>query len=244
MVTFLYHIRQKYLMFIASILFVVIGVLPVCGTIVAYNTATVYERTHMTDQVVNIAYAITAREHQLVVQGKKTTAEAKKDALSIIATMEYSDGGYVWVNDYNFNMLQHPSPAIHGRKAANVVDADGMKVFREFMVVSKQSGSGHVEYKWNRPHYPLEIKFDKMSSVRRFEPWEWIIGSGVYVDDVRATVLRHTFVYSMVLNGTLILLGVLTYAWGRYVYANTVQEIEQISACRDQCTEWKRCVDL
>ena len=217
-------IQSKILLGLTTLLCLVLIALPVTSTVIAYQDSIKDERVNLTKQVVGIAYSIILNEHRLELAGTKSRKQAQHDALDAISRIKYNDGGYVWVNDFSFTMLQHPTTNLIGKNAANVVDASGKHVFHEFMKVSEATGEGYIEYKWNRPHYPPHITFDKMSSIKRFNQWQWVIGAGVYVYDTRHTVLRHTISYFMLLNGTLVLVIGLVYVWGRHVRITTQVE--------------------
>lgn len=148
------------------------------------------------------------------------------------------------MNTYSFVMLQHPTTSLINKNVADVTDASGMKTFREFMKASEAIGEGYIEYKWNRPHYPPEATFDKMSSLKRFSQWQWVIGAGVYVDDTRTLVLRHTFAYFMLFNCALALTITLMYVWGRHVFNNTLWEFEQMPPCQRRCNKIRDIVDI
>lgn len=81
----------------------------------------------------------------------------------------------------------HPiKPALNGKDLSNVKDPTGKKLFMEFVDVTRKSGEGFVSYMWPKPG--SEVDVEKISFVKLFKPWGWIVGSGVYVDDVDAIV--------------------------------------------------------
>src|SRR5690606_37672863 len=65
-------------------------------------------------------------------------------------------------------------------------DADGVRMFMEMIEVVREDGEGFVGYQWNKPGQTGASP--KISYVKGFAPWGWVIGSGVYLDQVAAVV--------------------------------------------------------
>ncbi|XOB61634.1 cache domain-containing protein [Campylobacterota bacterium DY0563] len=118
------------------------------------------------------------------------SASLKKEALKSIANMRYGKSGYFWINDSHPNMIMHPiKPALDGKDLSKVKDPAGKFLFNEMVEVSKtDKKSGLVEYMWEKPGKDEPQK--KYSYVTKFEPWDWIIGTGAYVDDIEENILK------------------------------------------------------
>ncbi|MCU7921039.1 MAG: methyl-accepting chemotaxis protein [Candidatus Thiodiazotropha sp. (ex Epidulcina cf. delphinae)] len=138
--------------------------------------------------------------HELAKAGKMTEAEAQKQSLSIIEQIRY-DGviGYIWVNDTSRpfpKMLMHPTlPALNGQvlddPKYNTAMGTNRNLFQAFLEVCERQGEGFVDYLWPKPS-PQGLMPDvpKLSYVRHFRPWDWIIGTGIYIDDARRDILN------------------------------------------------------
>ncbi len=134
-----------------------------------------------------------------VESGLNETAEIMKNQIRI---MRYSGGtGYIWINDMAKpfpHMIMHPtSPALEGQ----VMDspkyncAQGIKrsMFLAFCEVGSQEGGGFVDYLWPKPSKDgLTTEQPKLSYVRKFKPLNWIIGTGVYIDDIDTMVAQKS----------------------------------------------------
>ena len=82
-------------------------------------------------------------------------------------------------------MIMHPAnPKLDGQNLSAIRDPDGFAVFNEFVSLAKTKGAGIISYRWPKPGSDAPV--EKTSYIQLFEPWGWIIGSGVYVDDVQA----------------------------------------------------------
>ncbi|BBD08394.1 methyl-accepting chemotaxis protein [Desulfovibrio ferrophilus] len=115
------------------------------------------------------------------------TGELKQEALEQIGKMRLADGNYLWVNDVHPRMIMHPiKPALNGQDLSDFKDPKGKRLFVEMAQQAKEKGEGFVEYVWGKPG--KDGDFPKLSYVKLFKPWGWVIGMGVYMDEVETTV--------------------------------------------------------
>ena len=115
---------------------------------------------------------------------------AQQDIAAEIQTLRYDTSNYFWINDTSPNMVMHPIvPDLNGKdisrftKNGKVIMAEGTNVpmFVEMVNLCEKSGEGYVSYEWPSPDDTGKW-VRKLSYVRYFKPWNWIIGTGVYVD--------------------------------------------------------------
>ena len=113
----------------------------------------------------------------------------KKEALLAISNMKYGESGYFWINSSEPKMIMHPiKPQLNGKDLSNNSDANGKKHFMEMVKVANASKEGGlVNYFWDRPDKKGDPR-QKFSYVKKFEEWDWIIGTGAYVDDIEADI--------------------------------------------------------
>ncbi len=148
--------------------------------------------------VVDVAFATFAEMDQLARTGQLTLAEAQARAARKLETTRYGDNEYFWINDVDVRMIMHPiRPELDGLDQSATRDPRGKYLFREFVKVARSAGAGFVEYLWPKPGETVSVP--KISYVRLYEPWGWILGSGVYVDDVQRDMARIRWV---LLSGT------------------------------------------
>lgn len=115
------------------------------------------------------------------------TAEMKGEALRQVAKMRLSDGNYFWINDMTPKMVMHPiKPALDGKNVGAMTDAKGKQLFRAMVEVAETDGQGYVDYFWGKPG--KDGDFPKLSFVKLFKPWGWVIGMGVYIDNIDTAV--------------------------------------------------------
>lgn len=136
-------------------------------------------------ELVDLPYSEIQRQYDLSQKGEKTVEQAKKDALAVIKNFRYSKTEYFWVNDYDGIMQMHAAkPQLDNTDVLDIKDPDGKYIFREFIDIVKKNGSGEVKYQWPKPG--SDTPQPKVSFVKGFENWQWIVGTGIYVDDLKA----------------------------------------------------------
>ncbi|WP_432472849.1 cache domain-containing protein [Amphritea sp. HPY] len=110
---------------------------------------------------------------------------AKQLAMEDVRALRYGDNGYFWLNDFDFIMLMHPIlPELEGQDLVDLKDENEVYLMREFVNVIKENnaGEGYVGYSWPKPGETDPQP--KLSYVRSFDPWQWILGTGVYIDEI------------------------------------------------------------
>jgi len=117
------------------------------------------------------------------------TSKMQEEALKTISEMRYANNDYFWINDSKPKMIMHPTnPALNGKDLSSYVDAKGKNLFVEMAKISNENKAGGlVKYWWDKPNKKNDPK-EKFSYVQKFEPWDWIVGTGAYVDDIENEV--------------------------------------------------------
>jgi len=116
------------------------------------------------------------------------TKDLQKEALQAISKMRYGKSGYFWINDMQPKMIMHPiKPSLDGKDLSNIKDPKGTYLFNEMVNVCKQSNQGLVKYYWPKPG--KDQPQEKFSYVQVFPAWNWIVGTGAYVDDIEDKVI-------------------------------------------------------
>ena len=145
------------------------------------------ERQSGVRQNVETAHTLIAHFHNLTTQGKITEAEAQQRALEAIKALRYSGAEYFWINDMHPRMVMHPiKPELDGTDLSGNQDPTGKHLFVEFVNVVKAAGGGFVPYMWPKPGSANPVQ--KISYVKGFAPWGWVVGSGVYIDTIDAAM--------------------------------------------------------
>lgn len=144
-----------------------------------------HAKAQKTQHVVQTASGLLTYYHGLETAGTLTRDAAQKQALTAIRGLRYDQSDYFWINDLTPVMVMHPTnPKLEGQNLSAIRDPDGFAVFNEMVAIAKAKGAGMVNYRWPKPGATDPVA--KTSYVKLFEPWGWVVGSGVYVDDVQA----------------------------------------------------------
>ncbi len=126
------------------------------------------------------------------------TKEMQKQALEQISNMRLADGNYFWINDMRPVMLAHPFKKLVGKYVGDLTDKHGTKMMLEMVKVCKEHGEGFVEYYWGKKGKKGDFK--KISYVKLFKPWGWIIGMGVYMDDIMKAQMEYKKEFNKKIN--------------------------------------------
>jgi methyl-accepting chemotaxis protein len=160
-----------------------------------------------TRQQVETAHGVVALFHAQEQAGVLTGAQARQAARQAIASLRYGSAGYFWINDLQARMVVHPiQPKLDGQDVSGLRDPDGVAIFPLFVDTVRQYGEGVVRYQWPKPGQ--EAPAAKLSYVKGFAPWGWVIGSGLYVDDVVARMHRQ-----LVWDGLIVMVSLIVAAY-------------------------------
>jgi methyl-accepting chemotaxis protein len=176
-------IRHK-LLFTSIASLIALGLFTVT-LLLSLRNSMIEDRRQLVKSVVETAYGTLQHYHELVSEGKLTQEEAQKRAIDAIKSLIYNGNEYFWLNDMRPVMIMHPvKDELDGKDLSEIKDPNGKKLFVEFVQMVKDHQEGYVEYLWPKPNFDKPVP--KISYVKGFEPWGWIIGSGLYIDDVNA----------------------------------------------------------
>ena len=152
------------------------------------------DRIALLQSVVDSALSIARRFEAEERAGRMDRATAQGRAMEAMRAIRYRGEEYVWINDMTPRMVMHPCrPALEGQDLAGFRDPKGLPLFVAFVDTVRRQGSGMVRYHWPRPGAAEgDAAVEKFSYVAGFAPWGWVIGSGVYVDDLAAETRAAT----------------------------------------------------
>jgi methyl-accepting chemotaxis protein len=162
-------------------------------TALSYYDAAIDHRLSTTRAVVQQSMATLQKLNDAEKAGTLTTAEAQAKAKAEIMAIRYEGSEYVFINDMHPRMVGHPiKPDLDGKDLTENKDPNGVHLFVEMVAVVKAKGSGYVDYMW--PKAGAKEPVPKRTYVAGFAPWGWVVGSGVYIGQVRSEALRFASV--------------------------------------------------
>ncbi len=173
------------LLFILTIFFILIP---------RYQQNIMNGKREMIKELTNSAWSILSKYEQDAQAGIITKEEAQKISISRIEYMRYGldDKDYFWITDMKPSMVMHPFRTdLNGKDLRDFTDPHGKRLFVEFVETVKKSENGYVDYMWQWKDDSLHI-VPKLSYVKLFKPWGWVIGTGIYVEDVKKEISALT----------------------------------------------------
>ena len=190
------------------------------------------DRKLKTRHVVETAYSIIAHFGEQEQAGKLSREEAQSMAAEAVKKMRYEEKEYFWINDMHPRMVMHPyKPNLDGKDLSEFKDPAGKKLFVAFVDEVKKNGGGFVEYLWSKPSEDEPVP--KISYVKGYPAWGWIVGSGIYWDDVHAIFMRQ--MKELLLYGGLVL--VLLIGLSLMVAGSVVGPIKRLRAVMGEVKE-------
>ncbi len=161
-----------------------------------YKSKLIKARKQTAMNMVNVAIDITNHFYQKYSNGYIMEKQAQKEAVNLIQSIRYNIGNnqtnYIWINTLDGIMISDPpKPELNGKSVWNFKDKNGVYLFRDMTSIVKSMGSGFVNYCWPKLNDPKGSCYPKTSYVRIFYPWQWIVGSGFYIDDVENDIARY-----------------------------------------------------
>lgn len=157
------------------------------------------ERRRSVSSVIEATYSIVEHFNAQAAANMIDHDQAQTLAIAAIRDLRYGDSGYVWIHDDDLRMVMHPTmPDLDGQDLHEFRYKDNEPMFKEMARVLSDSEAGYVSYLWPKPNRQEPLR--KLSYVKHFRPWGWVLGSGVYVDDVKRamTDLRHASIAAAV----------------------------------------------
>jgi methyl-accepting chemotaxis protein len=174
------------------------------------NSKLLQEKEERTKHMVEVVYSIVEAIYKDALTNNIDMKIAQKKAMEQIAVLRYDNNNYFWINDMYPTMIMHPmKPALNNTDLSNFKDPNGKPLFISMVEVVKGKNEGKVPYLWPKPNYDKPVK--KISYVKGFEKWGWIIGTGIYIDDVDKSFWQITMEIGTITGISMFILLLVTY---------------------------------
>ncbi|WP_028840052.1 methyl-accepting chemotaxis protein [Thermomonas fusca] len=213
-----------------------IGVIAVAVTAARFQYLDVNNtRKIALDIRVQLASSVLTHYQQLAESGQLPLKDAQQQALAALATMHTDDNdNYFYVLDTGNRMLMHPlRKDLIGQDLKDYRTDHGDRLFYD-QLASVRNGDGFTTYHWAKPGHGDEPVL-KMAYARLFQPWNWVVATGVYMDDVQAQAWRFTGVMT-VAGGILV---VLVFALGWLIGQRIVVPLRKATSVADAIAHGK-----
>lgn len=147
-------------------------------------------KKEMIGELTNTAWSLIDEYYQDYQDSVYSLEEAKKLAARKVELMHYGpeNKDYFWITDTSPSMIMHPyRKDLNGRDLTDYEDPNGLKLFVEAAAIVDSAGEGYLNYYWQLRDDTTRI-VKKISFVKGFPEWGWIVGTGIYIEDVREDI--------------------------------------------------------
>ncbi len=196
------------------ILSVILFVTTIFVFIIPYIESTLMDyRRHLIHNLTEVAVSSLDYYNDMSINGVIKREEAQRRAIDHVRKLRYGDDtkDYFWINDMHPKMIMHPYRTdLDGTDISYFTDTKGKLLFSEMVKIVEQHGRGFVDYQWQWQDEPGQIE-PKLSFVKEFEPWNWIIGTGIYINDIREEIDIFTKTLVFICTGLCLILFFLSF---------------------------------
>ncbi|MGB5918239.1 methyl-accepting chemotaxis protein [Arcobacter sp.] len=191
----------KKLLSIGILTFLAIALLSAYFIINQKNVMLKEKKAKLTN-LIEMSYSLVDSEYQQFKDGKIDEKTAKETAKKLVKTLRFDETNYVFINNDSEEtpkIIMHPiddslvNATLDDKKYDNafsieygntVEKLDNVNMFKAFVKVANEHGNGYVKYTWTKG--PANELVPKLSYVKKFDQWGWVIGTGIYIDDITA----------------------------------------------------------
>jgi methyl-accepting chemotaxis protein len=185
------------------------------------------DKSRQARELVLEAMTVVQAHHGFALAGKMTEEDAKARATEVIAQMRHSGNDYFWIQDAQARLIMHPiKPELNGKDMTDFKDASGQQIFIEFSRLAAQPKGGDLTYSWSRPGNSEPQT--KIAHVENFAPWGWIVGTGVYTDDVEAEFRTRALHEGGGMLAFMALAGLLLFMATQYFICRPIKNLQTI----------------
>ena len=154
-----------------------------------YRQQALESRKQQLQTVVSLAEAYVKQVAKRVAQGELTEQQAREQLYEGLRRFTYGNNDYIWVAGYDAVLRSHPDERFHGTNATELRDTDGKPIIPGIVAQARSQGEAFVQYRWQRLDQPEAL--DKISYVKDFPEWQFVVGSGLYLDDIEVEVQKR-----------------------------------------------------
>ncbi len=177
-----------------------------------YKASLIDQQKNMLRQLVYTAWTMLDAAEKDERGGSVTCEDAQQNVLEHLRGMRYGEDNldYFWINDLRPSMIMHPyRPDLVGKDISGFRDPDGTAIFTEVVQLVQQEDEAFFSYKWQWKNDQSRME-PKLSFVKIFEPWGWVIGTGIYLNDVNDKIAKLSSKLMLISGAIIFLVALLT----------------------------------
>jgi methyl-accepting chemotaxis protein len=139
--------------------------------------------------VIEVATKVLQEQYDEFKKGTVSEAEAQERAKAKIRAMRYNTNDYFFIQDKDLFVMVHGArPDQEGKDVSKQKDPTGKYFSADMNKIAAEQGQGFVNYEYAKPGAPMDQPSPKLAYVKLFAPWQWTVGTGMYIDDIEATI--------------------------------------------------------
>ncbi|WP_417794155.1 methyl-accepting chemotaxis protein [Terasakiella pusilla] len=194
------------------------------------------ERERQARNMVEATIEIITDLNQQVTSGSLTLEKAQAEAIHLIKAIRYAEQDYIWANDLNAVMVSHGTkPQLNGQNMNDFKTITGQYLFRDIVEIAKSKSEGSLQYFW--PKAGSDKPAEKISYVKLFKPWGWVVGTGVYIDNIQSTFIAEATKTAIVFLIGVVVLSVFIFFVSRDIRQSIVTLSDTMKRLATGCTQ-------
>lgn len=187
-----------------------LSLVAICSVALTHQYEAMYlQRLNRLNLMTESALNLIDHYRQAAGKGEMTEAAARNAAYAAVTAMRHGKDGYFFLYDRNIVVVAHATPTLIGQSFADLRDTNGFAFIADVLPRAVRDGAASVVYTWKRT--PEAEATPKLGFFRFYEPWGLYIGTGVHIDDLKATMWEQVELLGLVALG--ILLGLAAVSW-------------------------------
>lgn len=200
-------------------------------------------KKEMIHELTNTAWSVLSEYDEAYKAGRITLAEAKELATEEVGRMRYGSEqkNYFWISTTDPVMINHPYRSdLNGKNLVDYADKHGNKLFVDAADLVNEKGEGIIQYYWKRKD-DASPEVPKLSYVKAYQNWNWIVGTGIYLDDVRQEIKRlrdKLLRISILIIGIIIVILVYVLKQTRIIEQKRKDAVNELRASNQNIKAW------
>ncbi|SDU22505.1 cache domain-containing protein [Desulfobacula phenolica] len=155
----------------------------------SYKNFALTARKRQMKDITSAAGYIIKNQYSAAKAGEISEPEAKQRAIKQMKSIRYGNKDYMWISDFNSVLISHPDPKLHNADFSKITDVYGHLIVPPMVDIARKNGEGFTSYWWNR--LEKNSPSEKLTYSTLFPPWNWVYGTGVYMDDILQEIDRQ-----------------------------------------------------
>lgn len=153
-----------------------------------YEIIALQQRKDELKRLSSVIYGIIHENYLKSLKTPKDTKSIQQTTLKLISKIQYANNDYFYVSDYSSVLISHPY--LSNKDFSHIKDLYGNFIVPRLVTIAREQNEGYIRYWWKK-NTSDQTPYEKLTYARIFTPWEWVLGTGVYIDDIEKELQRR-----------------------------------------------------